>query len=169
MNWNEMKRLYLVRHAKSDWGKPGLADFDRPLNKRGKKDAPKMGEHLKSVWQVKPDYVLCSTAKRAQATAKRLLKALEYPKDQIVWQERIYSGHSTDILDLVRRIDSGCEQVMVIGHNPDITELINDLTGSDIFDVPTCGVAGIDLDIDVWQDVASGKLVFFEVPKQIDS
>jgi phosphohistidine phosphatase len=164
-----MKRLYLVRHAKSDWGRPGLADFDRPLNKRGKKDAPLMGKYLKSVWQIEPDLILCSTAKRAKSTAKRLLKAFDYPKNQIAWHERIYSGDADDVLGLIRRVDNGCGQVMLIGHNPDITTLINELTNADIFDVPTCGVAGIDLDIDAWEDIVSGNLVFFEVPKAIDS
>ena len=164
-----MKRLYLVRHAKSDWGRPGLADFDRPLNKRGKKDAPLMGLHLKAVWQVVPDYVLCSTAKRAVSTARRLLKALDCPKDKIVWHERIYSGQAEDVLDLIRGVDDCYDQVMVIGHNPDMTTLINQLANSSIFDMPTCGVVGIDMNIDTWADVVSGNLIFFEAPKTIDS
>ena len=162
-----MKRLYLVRHAKSDWGTYGLADFDRPLNKRGKKDAPRMGKHLKRVWQVAPDRVLCSTAKRARSTAKRLRKALDISKKQIAWHERIYSGHKDDVLDLIRQTDNRHRAVMVIGHNPDMTFLVNQLTGSSIAEVPTCGVAGIDLPIDDWADTTSGDLVFFEVPKSI--
>ncbi len=162
-----MKRLYLVRHAKSDWSYFGLADFDRPLNKRGKKDAPRMGKHLRRVWQVDPDYVLCSTAKRARSTAKRLRNALKFPKNRIAWRERIYSGDKDDVLDLIRQTDNRYREVMVIGHNPDMTQLVNKLTGSVIANVPTCGVAGIDLPIDDWADVASGNLVFFEVPKSI--
>ena len=162
-----MNRLYLVRHAKSDWNYPGRADFDRPLNKRGKKNAPRMGKYLRKVQQVAPDYVLCSTAKRARSTAKRLCKALKFPKSRIAWHERIYSGYSEDVLDLVRQIDNRYREVMVIGHNPDMTVLVNQLTGSAIGNVPTCGVAGIDLPIDDWADVSSGDLVFFEVPKSI--
>ena len=162
-----MKRLYLVRHAKSDWSSFGLADFDRPLNACGKKDAPRMGEHLKRVWQVKPDCVLCSTAKRARSTAKRLRKALGVSKKRIAWHERIYWGHKDDVLDLIRQTDNRHRAVMVIGHNPDMTALVNQLTGSSIANVPTCGVAGIDLPIDDWADTASGDLVFFEVPKSI--
>ena len=162
-----MKRLYLVRHAKSSWGNPGLTDFDRPLNKRGKRDAPQMGDYLRSFRQVHPDYVLCSTAKRVRSTAKRLLKALAYPKEQVVWDERIYSGHSDDVLAMIRRIDNQYKEVMVIGHNPDMTELANVLTGVHIANMPTCGVAGIDFDIDSWANIRLGNLVFFEVPKSI--
>ena len=106
-----MKRLYLVRHAKADSGTYGLDDFDRPLNKRGKKDAPRMGKHLKRVWQVAPDRVLCSTAKRARSTAKRLRKALDISKKQIAWHERIYSGHKDDVLK-----DSANRQSPSSGH-----------------------------------------------------
>ncbi len=162
-----MKRLYLVRHAKSDWSYVGLADFDRPLNKRGKRDAPRMGKYLKRVWKVKPDYVLCSTAKRVRSTVKRLRKSLKFSKKRISWHERIYSGHSGDVLDLIRQVDNRYREVMVIGHNPDMTVLVNELTGSTIANVPTCGVAGIDLSIDDWSDAVSGDLVFFEVPKSI--
>jgi len=160
-----MKRLYLVRHAKSDWGHAGLADFDRPLNKRGEKDAPRMGEHLKLVWDVSPDYVLCSTAKRVRSTAKGLLKAFAYPKDQVAWHDIIYLGHSEDILGLIRQVNDKFENVMLIGHNPDMTSLVNQLTGSQIANVPTCGVAGIHLAIEHWADLVSGDLAFFEVPK----
>jgi len=162
-----MKRLYLVRHAKSSWSEPGLGDFDRPLNKRGKHDAPRMGEHLRSVRQVHPDYVVCSTAKRVRSTAKRLLKALEYAKERVVWDERIYSGHSDDVLGMIRCIDNEHREVMVIGHNPDMTELAHVLTGAHIANVPTCGVVCIDFDVDSWADVCLGSLVFFEVPKSI--
>lgn len=160
-----MKRLYLVRHAKSSWD--NLPDFDRPLSKRGKHDAPRMGDYLRSIRQVRPDYVLCSSAKRVRSTAKRLLKALEYPKDRVVWDERIYSGHSDDVLAMIRRIENRYGEVMVIGHNPDMTELANTLTGVHIADVPTCGVVCIDFEVDSWADVRRGNLVFFEVPKLI--
>ena len=161
-----MKRLYLVRHAKSDWRSFGLDDLDRPLNKRGKKDAPRMGKHLKRVWQVKPDCVLCSTAKRARSTVKRLRKALDISKKQIAWHDSIYSGQKNEVLDLIRQTDNCHRDVMVIGHNPTMTDLVNQLTGSFIC-FPTCGVAGIDLPIDDWADAKSGTLVFFEVPKSI--
>jgi len=162
-----MKRLYIVRHAKSDWSYVGLADFDRPLNKRGRRDSKRMGKYLKQAWKVEPDYLLCSTAKRVRSTVKRLRKSLNFSKKRIAWHERIYSGHSEDVLDLIRRVDNRYREVMVIGHNPDMTVLVNQLTGSTIANVPTCGVAGIDLPIDDWSDAVSGDLVFFEVPKSI--
>ena len=162
-----MKRLYLVRHAKSDWSYAGLADFDRPLNKRGRRDAKRMGKYLKRAWKVEPDYLLCSTAKRVRSTVKRLRKSLNFSKKQIAWHDRIYSGHSGDVLDLIRQVDNQYREVMVIGHNPDMTVLVNEIAGSAIVNVPTCGVAGIDLPIDDWSDAVSGDLVFFEVPKSI--
>ena len=91
----------------------------------------------------------------------------QFSKKRIAWHERIYSGHSGDVLDLIRQVDKRYREVMVIGHNPDMTVLVNELTGSAIANVPTCGIAGIDLPIDNWSDAVSGDLVFFVVPKSI--
>ena len=164
-----MKTLYLVRHAKSDWSDGTLKDFDRPLNKRGKKDAPQMGLHLKSVRNVALDGVLCSTAKRARSTAKRLLKGLDYSVEDVMWEEGIYWGNTTDLVHLIQQVDAHCNALMLIGHNPYVSDLVGFLQGQEIGDMPTCGVFGLSLDIDAWSEITSGKgkKLFFDCPKQI--
>ena len=164
-----MKRLVLVRHAKSSWANPGLADFDRPLSKRGKRDAPAVGLHLKSQRGIVPDLVLCSTAKRARATAKRLRKALGCPKDRMVWCDGIYGGAAWDLLDLIRAMDDVHETVMLIGHNPDMTDLAEDLSGEAVGNLPTCAAFCVEFDVASWSGVGSenGRQVFYDIPRQI--
>jgi len=164
-----MKRLYLVRHAKSSGADSGMADFDRPLNKRGKRDAPAMGHHLKSLREACPDLVLCSPAERARATSRRLLKALGCPKDRIVWRDGIYGGSTWDLLNLVRTVEDIHGEVMLIGHNPYMTDLAEDLSGEAVGNMPTCAVFCLDFDMVTWSSVGpgSGRKVFYDVPKQI--
>jgi phosphohistidine phosphatase len=166
---DEMKQLYLVRHAKSSWAEGQQADFDRPLNSRGKKDAPEMGEHLRTRRAVILDLVLCSPAKRAKATAKRLLKGLQYPLGQVVWEARIYSGHTADLLALICSVEDHFKSVMVIGHNPYMTDLVNFLSKEEIGDMPTCGVFGLAFEVDTWSAIKNerGLKLFYDVPKQI--
>ncbi|MBT4137472.1 MAG: histidine phosphatase family protein [Candidatus Latescibacteria bacterium] len=164
-----MKELFLVRHAKSSWPSATESDFDRPLNGRGKKDAPIMGKHLKISREVVLGQVICSPAKRARATAKRLLEGLDYPFEQVVWKEVIYSGNDTDLLKLVQGTDDGHPSLMVIGHNPYITDLVCLLANESIDDMPTCGVFAVTFDVTTWSSVSSGlgKKRFFDVPKLI--
>ena len=163
-----MKRLYLVRHAKSSWDSDALSDFDRPLNKRGKRDAPRMGEHLLQVRKVAPDVMVSSPARRARSTARRLAKALGYPEDRIVWHDDIYGGGADAILACIRQATADRE-LMVIGHNPDLTYLARMLSGEPVDNMPTCGVFCVDFEVDAWADVAEGrgKKVFFDAPKEI--
>jgi len=164
-----MKRLYLVRHAKSSWANDQQTDFDRPLNSRGKKDAPEMGEHLKMRRAVTLDLVLCSPAKRAKATAKRLLKEIQYPIEQVVWQDIIYSGNATDLLTLICDVDYHFKSVMVIGHNPYISDMVRFLSKEEIGDMPTCGVFGLAFEVDTWSAINNerGLKLFYDVPKKI--
>lgn len=164
-----MKQLYLVRHAKSSWGDGQLVDFDRPLNSRGKKDAPEMGEHLRTRRAVALDLVLCSPAKRAKATAKRLLKGVQYPIEQVVWEEIIYTGHTNDLLTLIGSVENCFKSVMVIGHNPYMTDLVNYLSKDEIGEMPTCAVFGLAFEVDSWSAIKNerGLKLFYDVPKKI--
>ena len=164
-----MKQLYLVRHAKSSWSDGQLADFDRPLNSRGKQDAPNMGKHLKTRRGVTLDLVLCSPAKRAKATARRLLREIQYPIEQVVWEDIIYSGNATDLLTLISDIDYHFKSVMVIGHNPYISDMVRFLSKEDIEDMPTCGVFGLAFEVDTWSAIKNerGLKLFYDVPKKI--
>lgn len=164
-----MKRLYLLRHAKSSWKHPDLSDFERPLNERGKRDAPVMGKRLKEM-QIQPDLILSSPAKRAHKTAKIIAKEIDFPKKQIVTDESIYAAGVSTLLDLIRKIDDSFRQVILIGHNPGFTDLANYLTNAQLDNIPTCGIFCTDFDIQSWKDVAEGKgtFVFFDYPKKIN-
>ncbi len=160
-----MKKLYLIRHAKSSWDNPGLIDFDRPLNKRGNRDAPFMGNVL-SEKNIKPEIVYSSPAKRAWKTAKEICKKINFPVEDIVKKESIYEASSNELLQIIQPIDEKVKTVMLFGHNPGLTSLQNFLCDKEIENIPTCGIVSIDLDC-LWKEVSknSGKLEFFEYPK----
>jgi phosphohistidine phosphatase len=164
-----MKTLYVVRHAKSSWDEPGLSDFDRPLNDRGKRDAPRMGKRLKDR-DVHPDLMLSSPAKRAMSTCKRIAEALGYATDRIKTDRALYHADEDEILSTVRDIKDKHNVVMIFGHNPGLTDFIhrmNRISSATIDDIPTCGVAAFHFNIDSWQEIDFGKgeLVFYDYPK----
>ena len=161
-----MKKLYLIRHAKSSWENPGLNDFDRPLNKRGKRDAPFMGKIL-SDKNILPEIVMSSPAKRAWKTAKEICKKINFPIEDIIKKEEIYEASSNMLLEILQSTNENFESVMLFGHNPGLTFLQNFLCKKEIGNIPTCGVVCIGLDC-LWKDVNnnSGKIEFFEYPKQ---
>ena len=163
-----MKRLLLCRHAKSSWKDPSLADRDRPLNGRGKRDAPLMGERL-AARGIVPDAMVTSPAKRARKTAKHLARKLDYPLDRIRIIDAIYGATPEVLLDCIRRFDPAWRQVIMVGHNNEFTMLANRLGGLTIGNVPTAGIVCLDFSVSSWQDVAAGggSLVFFEYPKQL--
>ncbi len=119
-----MKRLYLIRHAKSSWDDPSLDDFDRPLSKRGKHDAPLMGKLLKQK-NIIPDLILSSPAKRAKKTAKKIAK--ELGKANIVYLDELYDASSQDLLADIKKISDTYTTVFLIAHNPRLNMLAYDL------------------------------------------
>ncbi|HAA76960.1 TPA: phosphohistidine phosphatase [Candidatus Latescibacteria bacterium] len=161
-----MKRLILARHAKSSWGELGLADYDRSLNKRGKRDAPQMGKRMKALG-VSPDLIVSSPAKRAIKTAGKLADEMGYDRDAIVTNEILYGAHPEDTFAIAQAADDGIDTLMIVGHNPTTTDLINELTEFSIDNVPTCGIFCATFEVDSWRDVraGSGVFVFFEYPK----
>ena len=161
-----MKRLLLVRHAKSNWENPEWTDFERPLNKRGLRDAPFMADIVKQKLEAM-DYVYASPAMRALTTAKAFCTALNYPEDKIHIDQSIYEKGPRYIISLVKNADDKIDTLAVFGHNPDMTSLFSYFTGDYCDNMPTCGCLCIDFDIDSWQQVEdqNGKIVFFEYPK----
>ncbi len=160
------KRLYIVRHAKSSWDDPELDDFDRPLNSRGKKDAPFMGKIL-AEQQVHPDLIVSSPAKRAMKTAKLLAKKLGYPQKAIQKEEKLYEAATLTLVEILKKLADDYDKVMIIGHNPGLTNLANYLSGHYIENIPTSGVFVIDFDIDSWQNISQdGIFAGFEYPKK---
>ena len=162
-----MKRIYLVRHAKSSWKNPDLADFDRPLNSRGKRDAPLMGKRLEKM-KVKPDIIISSPAKRALRTAKIIAEEIKFPKEKIVTKDSLYGASVSIILNIIHHLEDSIDEVMLFGHNPEFTSLANQLSDYQVENIPTCGVFCVDFDIQSWKDLNMGKGIFkfFEYPKK---
>ena len=162
-----MKTLYLVRHAKSSWKYPKLDDFERPLNKRGRKNAPFMGSLLNEL-NIAPDLVISSPANRAAMTARIIAAALDYPLEDIRYNEAIYEFGERALIDVVKEIDDAVNQAMVVGHNPATNGLANYIGDQPIGNIPTCGVFCVELDIASWTDIKAhcGKVKFFEYPKK---
>ena len=150
-----MKTLFLIRHAKSSWGDTALPDKNRPLNDRGRRDAPKMGERL-AKRDVKPDLILSSPAMRALKTAEIIAKKLDYRRRDIVVDDRLYAVAADDLLDVIHKLDDKLERTMLFGHNPELTELAHRLS-SKITHMPTCAVAEFTFDAKSWSKIGKVK------------
>jgi phosphohistidine phosphatase len=164
----KMKTIILVRHAKSSWKDLSLADFDRPLNKRGKKNAPFMGKKLKKR-RIMPDLILSSPAKRARKTARAVAKAIAYPKKKILFDDNMYHASATYLFNMVRDLDDRHVSVMLFGHNPDFNDLASIwLKKNPVDNIVTTGVCCIKFNVDRWQDVrqGTGEFVFYDYPKR---
>lgn len=162
-----MKYLTIARHAKSDWNHPNLADYERPLNKRGLKDAPEMGRRLAETG-FSPDLIISSPAKRAITTARKIAKQIGYNKEAIVEAGKFYGAGYSEMLRIIASFDDQYEHVMIFGHNPCWTVLVNQLTGNEIPNVPTCGIVRIEFDADTWNEVVpfTGNLLDFDYPRK---
>lgn len=160
-----MKLLTLIRHAKSDWADAGLTDFERPLNKRGKKNLQPMSRSLAKIHR--PDLVLSSGAVRTRQTITHLCKAIEYPFESIRFDDKLYLATVGGFESVLCSVDDDFHSVYVCAHNPGITYFINRLSSANIMNVPTLGIAQIQLDIDSWTDIftARGELLFYDFPK----
>lgn len=145
-----------------------LGDMDRPLNERGKRDAPRMGARLK-LKGILPDVVISSPAKRALSTAKRISKVIGFPKDRIKTNRELYHANEETILSVVRTINDKHSVGFIFGHNPGLTDFINTLRDDelDIENLPTAGIAVFEIPIDKWEDLhwGTGKLTSFDFPK----
>lgn len=126
-----MKTLLLFRHAKSDWSTPGQDDFDRPLNERGKKDAVRMGAWMKEN-NIRPEWVLCSTAERAQQTLHGLRKNIDIPDTLIQHEERLYMADAAMVLQLLGECPEDMDDVLIIGHNPTMDDVLTHLCGANL-------------------------------------
>ena len=162
-----MKTLYLVRHAKSSWKDARLQDHDRPLNKRGEQDAPRMGKRL-GRRRPKPEVIISSPAVRAKSTAKILAAEIGFPKSGIIVDGLIYAAGPEDLVSVIRGLDNAVDCVMLVGHNPALTQLVNSLAHCDIANVPTCGLAVLEFRIHAWHDIdrVRAELVDFDYPKK---
>ena len=161
-----MKTLILVRHAKSSWDTPGLSDFDRPLNERGKKDAPEMADRLKEKG-IKLDHIVSSPAKRAKRTARFFAETFNLDKENILLVEDLYGAMPTAFSRTIGALDDRFYSVALFSHNPGITEYAAALTNVRVDDMPTCAVFAVQAGIERWCDFenAEKKFLFFDYPK----
>lgn len=162
-----MKTLYFIRHAKSDWNNPLLSDFERGLNKRGTKDAPLMGKVLLKKG-ISPDLILSSSALRARMTVKEIARQINYPHNLIQYEASLYACDVQTIVSIIQGISQSVNTLFVFGHNPELTECANMISGADIENIPTCGVAAMRLHHDNWKSLGanSAQLLFLDSPKQ---
>ena len=144
-----MKTLLILRHAKSSWKDAGLLDHDRPLNKRGKRDAPRVGRLILQQGLV-PDLIISSTAKRARSTAKRVAKACGYG-GEIRSTPQLYHAPAGIYIEVLNYLSDDYSRVMVIGHNPGMEELVARLARS--CTMPTAALANVSLPIDKWSEL----------------
>ena len=163
-----MKTLYIIRHAKSSWDAMNVDDFERPLNERGKRDAPRMAKRLKEK-EIHPDLMITSPAKRALSTSKRIAKILGYPKQNISEERQLYHPDEETILPVVQKFNNKFAHIILCSHNPGLTEFVNTLMDGevDIDNVPTCGIVALRFETEQWSEInwGLGKLLFFDYPK----
>ena len=160
------KILYLVRHAKSSWRDSSLADHERPLNGRGRRNSPEMGRRMAEQGH-SPDLIISSPAKRALTTARNIAGELGIAPAEIVTDEGLYFTGAGGMLEVLEQVDDACRKVMLVGHNPAITGLLNRLADTDIGNMPTCAIAIVGFDMASWREVRSthGELLGYDYPK----
>ena len=163
-----MKDLILVRHAKSSWKDPTLTDHERPLNKRGKRDAPEMGERL-ARGGCDPDLIVSSSAVRALETARTVAGKLGYPRGGIAVEERLYHASVAELLHVIQGVGDSVGTLMLFGHNPGLTDLANHIGPREIFNMPTCAVLHLGFQADTWSTVGDqgGVEVLYDYPKRV--
>jgi phosphohistidine phosphatase len=161
-----MKTLLLLRHAKSSWAEPGMPDHDRPLNERGKRAAPRVGQLVKA-HGLRPDLILSSTARRARKTAEKVAHHCGYA-GEIELSPALYQAQPADCLRSLQEVSDEHRCVLLVGHNPTLEELLAQLTGQPE-SLPTAALAVVEFPIDTWQELAaapSGQLVHLWRPKE---
>jgi phosphohistidine phosphatase len=161
-----LKTILLLRHGKSSWQDTTLHDFDRPLKKRGKRAAKKMGKEIRRR-DLLPDFILASAAWRTRQTARRVAQAADY-NGKITEETKLYGTDVRRHLEVLSGVDDTYNRVLLVGHNPDLEELVEHWTGQAVA-MPTGALVGLRLEIDSWTAVpeASGQVLFTVTPKEL--
>jgi phosphohistidine phosphatase len=162
-----MKKIFLMRHAKSSWKDSNIPDHDRPLKKKGEKDAKAMGKMLKGK-KLSPDVILCSSAERAKQTAALFKDAISFD-GKIEFDDKLYMAEVSDLITAIKKAPKKAKSVMVIGHNPGLEALLQTLTGK-VETLPTSSIAYISVPVDEWSDLSvdvDGKLKKLWRPKDL--
>jgi phosphohistidine phosphatase len=161
-----MKKIFLIRHAKSSWDEPWSRDHDRPLAPRGLKAAPIMGKRL-SKKDIFPDLIISSTAERAKETAILIAKELGTADQKIVLESRLYHAPPSTYLNVIRQQPESIQTLFLVGHNPGMTDLIQNL-GVDLDNLPTAGICGFTCLANTWKEFSeeNSQLIFIDYPKK---
>lgn len=164
-----MKTLLIIRHAKSSWADGGISDTDRPLNDRGKKDAPAMARRLIKAG-LSIDRLVSSPAKRARQTAELFLRAFGLKEKKLRLAPELYDAAQADFEEVVDGLDDDDDTVAIFSHNPGITNFVNSLTAVRLDNMPTCAVFAVKSDVKHWKDfrAAGPQFGFFDYPKSED-
>jgi len=162
-----LKTLTILRHAKSSWSDASLPDAKRPLNRRGKRDAPIMGERMLE-HGIRPSLIVSSPATRAWSTAKIIAEAINYPREFLHKEKSLYLASLDRILDVVVAQDNGFNNLMIVGHNPGLTDFVNFLVPGLTSNLPTAGVVSVEIDQDDWSlyERPATKLLVHDWPKK---
>jgi len=162
-----MKKLIIIRHCKSSWSDLSLNDFDRPLNNRGVQDGNLMSKELsKKIDNV--DLLISSSSKRTRLTADFFIESIKINKISFI--DDLYHSSSENIINKLKKISNTHESIMLIGHNPGLTDLVNKLTSINLYNLPTCGVAIVNLNIKNWdliKNFSENDLEWMKFPKQL--
>jgi phosphohistidine phosphatase len=162
-----MKQLLVLRHAKSSWADGRLSDFERPLNKRGEYDAPRIGRILAQEDLV-PQRIISSAARRAMLTAEAVAQSSGY-EGAITATRDLYMAMPEEYVEVLNTVPDDCDLVMVVGHNPGIEDLVEGFTGS-WERMPTAALAHVELPVDSWRSLeadTTGKLLNLWIPKEL--
>lgn len=162
-----MKTLYICRHAKSSWADAGQRDHDRPLNERGERNAAFMSAHFKERGEF-ADLLVSSTAVRAASTAKAFGKALAIPPSSVVYVDTLYHAAPGVILQVINQLPDTAQRVLLFGHNPGFSEIVDLLCDEHVGVLPTCGIVRLDLPVETWAMASAGiaTLVWEDHPKR---
>jgi phosphohistidine phosphatase len=152
-----LKVLYLVRHAKSDWDNEGTADIDRPLKAKGIRKAYEVARRLKLDNMI-PDLIISSPANRAMHTAIIFTRVFGLPTDCFQVSNILYESSSDKIIELIKSTGSNFKSLMLVGHNPDFSELASSFVKSHVVEIPASGVVTLKFNIDNWQEIHTEKL-----------
>lgn len=162
-----MRSLTIVRHAKSSWKHHGLSDRERPLNKRGERDAPIMARRVAEAG-IRPSQIISSPAVRAWTTARIFARELGYPAEFLQREDGLYLASLDNLLDVVATQDASFNHLMLFGHNPGLTDLVNYLVPGLTSNLPTAGVVSVNLESEDWMlyDRPRPELALHEYPKK---
>lgn len=164
-----MKTLYLLRHAKSSWKYPELPDLERPLNKRGKIDAPRMGSWLKEQEMI-PEHIISSHSVRTLATISKIAHSIGLKGERVEADPRLYHSSPSTLLSIIRSCKPGLNSLMLVGHNPGLTELAGQLCPAEaVENIPTCGLYAIQFHTTQWKEAGPETAAFlcFQYPKKL--